>query len=317
MGTDTFGGCMDSDPSAPEEQTVAKLKRELKGKAVLLSELSDELERVRVCRADVTTELAATISEEFSAPMQSIYDSAHFVRDALMELRPLLRAYSSLADAVAGGQGADVLLARVRRLQAGIDADFVEEELGSAVDAVLTGARTLTDIVAATGEIGTRGGPAREPGDVNAAVQSAVMLARRTLGHVFAIEVDLADLPVIDCNLDELGRVFGSLLNATARALDDVSSEGSARVRISTRALPGRVVVSISDNGPGLSAHDRREVFEVLNGLPARALGLAHVHRTVVVDHGGMIRVRSDPGSGTTFFLELPICAWTALSEAA
>ncbi|GAB4000188.1 sensor histidine kinase [Nocardioides marmoraquaticus] len=70
--------------------------------------------------------------------------------------------------------------------------------------------------------------------------------------------------------------------------------------------------VSVTDEGPGISAEGQQRVFEVFHrepaadGLPGDGVGL-HLARQVVEGHGGRMSVRSTPGKGSTFLVELPL----------
>jgi signal transduction histidine kinase len=72
--------------------------------------------------------------------------------------------------------------------------------------------------------------------------------------------------------------------------------------------------VSVSDEGPGISAEGQRHVFDVYHrestahGLPGDGIGL-HLARQVVEGHGGRLTVRSELGAGATFLVELPLSA--------
>ena len=70
-----------------------------------------------------------------------------------------------------------------------------------------------------------------------------------------------------------------------------------------------RVIVSVSDNGPGVPPEIRDRIFEPFFTTrqhgPGTGLGLSLCH-SVVVDLGGHIRVHSPPGEGATFEVVLP-----------
>ena len=70
-----------------------------------------------------------------------------------------------------------------------------------------------------------------------------------------------------------------------------------------------RCRVEIEDNGAGIPAELQVQIFMpffTTKGSHGTGLGLA-VSRKVAIDHGGLLKVSSDVGRGTTFCLELPV----------
>jgi two-component system, LuxR family, sensor kinase FixL len=74
----------------------------------------------------------------------------------------------------------------------------------------------------------------------------------------------------------------------------------------------GLVRLEVQDEGIGISSEDQERIFERFErATPARhhyeGLGLGlYLTRQIVLAHGGSIRVRSAPGQGSTFTVELP-----------
>ena len=83
-------------------------------------------------------------------------------------------------------------------------------------------------------------------------------------------------------------------------------------VRLGARTEPGRVVVTISDDGPGIPGEDLPRIFDLFyRGTASRreqglGLGLAVV-RGVADSHGWEVRVRSEPGRGSEFEISIPL----------
>src|SRR4030095_2877391 len=91
---------------------------------------------------------------------------------------------------------------------------------------------------------------------------------------------------------------------------------GSLVVRTWHDAALNTVSIEVSDDGPGLAPEIRTKIFDAFFTTKpvgeGTGLGLA-VAYNIVKDHGGRIRVESEPGRGTSFVVDLPV---TATAEA-
>jgi len=107
-------------------------------------------------------------------------------------------------------------------------------------------------------------------------------------------------------------RVQQVLVNLIDNAIKYSNENGP--VVVSTTRLQDRVRISVKDKGIGIAAAEQRRVFEKfyrsdpeLTHLPAgTGLGL-YICRELVHRMGGVIDVKSKPGSGSTFYFELPV----------
>jgi signal transduction histidine kinase len=74
-----------------------------------------------------------------------------------------------------------------------------------------------------------------------------------------------------------------------------------------TRQNGDEVVVEIADTGTGLTTEECERLFTPYYTSKAHGTGLGlAIVQSVISDHGGSINVRSEPGRGTTFMIELP-----------
>jgi signal transduction histidine kinase len=113
---------------------------------------------------------------------------------------------------------------------------------------------------------------------------------------------------VIDGDRDRLAQVIGNLLS---NAIKYSPAGGAVRVHVELEG--DRAVLMVNDQGMGIDEEDRERVFEKFfrsseasARIAGTGLGLA-VAREIVETHGGEIRVQSEPGAGSTFWIELPL----------
>jgi two-component system sensor histidine kinase BaeS len=148
-----------------------------------------------------------------------------------------------------------------------------------------------------------------EPVDA-AAVAAEVVERFAPLAAPRAIHVDLRAEPAV-CRADR-DRVAQVLANYLSNALRH-APDGSLIV-VATSAAEGRVLLSVTDQGPGLAADQLEAVFERFYRVDAarsRASGGSGIGLAIVRALAGAMDATawaesSGPGTGATFVLELP-----------
>lgn len=272
--------------------------------------LVKELEQSR--RLEAIGQLAAGVAHEINTPTQYVSDNTRFLRDAVGELVEVLRGLRRCAEA-----DAPPTLAELRALLAGVDVDFLLEELSRSVDQSLEGLAHIARIVRAMKEFTHPAGDEKEPTDLNRTLQTTVLVASNEWKYVATIETDLApDLPPVECLSGEVNQVFLNLLVNAAHAVGDTLRDDPARkgrIAISTRAADGWVEVRIQDSGSGIRPEHRAKIFEpffTTKGVgKGTGQGLAIARNVVVSKHGGTLDFESEIGRGTTFIVRLPLAA--------
>jgi two-component system sensor histidine kinase KdpD len=136
------------------------------------------------------------------------------------------------------------------------------------------------------------------------------------------IRLHLADgLPNVRADHAQLERALANLLENAARYA------GDQPISINVSVAGDRLVLSVVDRGPGISAADLERIFEPFYRGPAAGsahderwsgsgLGLA-IAKGFIEGNGGTIRVESLPGQGTSFIVSLPIESTGATAVAA
>jgi len=97
------------------------------------------------------------------------------------------------------------------------------------------------------------------------------------------------------------------LLNLYLNAIQAMEQGGLLHVRVTRNAEAKETTITITDNGPGITAADQELIFDpyYTTKSDGTGLGLAIVHK-IMEAHRGDILVNSSTGEGTTVVLVLP-----------
>lgn len=229
---------------------------------------------VASARLAAAGELAAGVAHEVNNPLQAIVANASFLVDDLGDQaqreRPEWPRWLRYAHAIDSAAG------RCR--------ETVKQLLAFARPAGDGDAITAVPLAPLVTEIrGLLGG----------------MLVRQEVELAVAIDDDTA----VRSSRAELQAL---LLNLLLNALRASSAGGT--IRLEARAVPGGVVITVSDEGVGMTEAVRERALEpFFTAWPqgdGNGLGLAIVAR-VVRSHGGSLDLRSAPGDGTTWTITL------------
>lgn len=115
---------------------------------------------------------------------------------------------------------------------------------------------------------------------------------------------ELQPVPKIMADPDQIGSVVTNLL---LNARDATGPHG--RIRVRTEHHDGRVVLSVADNGCGMSeAFVTESLFRPFQSTKKKGLGIGLFQsRSIIETHGGGMHVETEPGRGTTFLVTLPV----------
>lgn len=147
--------------------------------------------------------------------------------------------------------------------------------------------------------------------DVNAVVHETLALWAYELRitNITVMEALTPDLPQVLADAHQVKQVLLNLLINAEQAMLGAHGRGTVVIRTWSDAGRGVVVLEVRDDGPGVPADVQARIFdpffttkEVGKGT---GLGLT-VAFALVQEHGGRITLRSEPGQGASFFVELP-----------
>jgi len=125
-----------------------------------------------------------------------------------------------------------------------------------------------------------------------------------------AAEITIArGLPEVLGDRHQLQQVALNLIGNAVHAVGGLADGAPRRVSLDLGAESGRVVLRVTDNGPGISDEVRAQMFSPFftTKAPGEGTGLGlFVSYGIAEAHGGTLAVESRPGQGATLTLALP-----------
>jgi len=213
-------------------------------------------------------QLAAGIAHEIRSPLSSIYNAIYDLNEIVDRTRPEI------------AEDIDISMEEIARVQA-------------IINNLLDFARTGDDATTAV--------------DVNDMVTRTVRLMNKVLANQhISVEASLtAGDARVRFNDNAMKQTLVNLMTNAMHAMPD-----GGKLSLATRsyATSGLLELVVEDTGTGIPAEIINNIFNPFftTKEPGKGtgLGLSVVH-SAVTEHGGSIRVRSEPGSGTSFTLVL------------
>ena len=294
--------------------------------ATVLRDDRGQVSEVLVCTRDITARrareaasqqdskleslgrLSAGLAHEINTPIQYVGDNARFLSEAFTDLMRLVALYRENLTAETALPWSERLPA-MQRAEQEMEIDYLETEVPSAVAQTLAGIDRVATIVRAMKTFSHPGHDEHVPSDLNEALTATVTVTRHQVSQAADLELELAELPPVHCNIAELNQVFLNLIVNAADAVEETGRRGVIRV---TSAVDGAdVLISVSDTGGGIPEHIRAKVFDPFFTTKQVGRGTGQglpLARSVVHDgHGGTLSLDTEPGVGTTLTVRLPI----------
>lgn len=222
---------------------------------------------------DEKRDFIATISHELRTPMAAVYGAAETLLHRGDELPPRRRR-----------QLLEMIAAQASRLS-----QITE--------------RVLLTTQLDRGELALE----RQPVDVAELARASVDALRSQLPDDMSVEVDVA--PGVGSASGDADRLQQVLVNL----VDNAAKYGDGPVTVHVEQTDGVIRIRVADHGPGIALAEQERIFEKfyradpqLTRAPSgTGLGL-YISRELVQRMGGRLEVRSRPGTGSTFVVELP-----------
>jgi signal transduction histidine kinase len=160
----------------------------------------------------------------------------------------------------------------------------------------------------------------REPTDLSALVNEYMTLSyhamrARDKSFTASMKTDFdCDLNKILIIPQDIGQVLINLYNNAFQSMNEKTQMNipgyEPVISVSTKKLNGKAIITVRDNGIGITAKNKDKIFQpFFTTKPAgtgTGLGLSLSYDIITKEHGGEIKVESKEGEGAEFIITLP-----------
>jgi C4-dicarboxylate-specific signal transduction histidine kinase len=178
----------------------------------------------------------------------------------------------------------------------------------ASLERIIRDGNRASQIISRIRSLFKRNPPQKEPVDVNELILEMIDL-QHSEGIVDGVAIQTAldaDLPMLYADRVQLQQVVLNLMRNAIDAMTEIEDRPKQLYINSCKEHEGRVLVSFTDSGVGLSPDHADKIFNAFFTTKANGLGMGlAITRSIIESHGGRIRAKPRP-QGTTFEFTLP-----------
>ncbi len=300
------------------ESLLSKTIQDLQSSRTALSQRGQELEQAledvqamqsRLLMSEKMSALGvlvAGVAHEINNPVGFIYGNIEHTDQYIQDLLKLVSVYQTCYPEP---------LPAVQECIKDIDLEFVAEDLPKTIKSMQIGAERIKEIVLSLRTFSRMDEAEYKTVNLHDGLDSTLVI----LGHRFKktsqrpsirVTKKYGNLPSVACYAGQMNQVFMNILANAVDALETARTT-DAEIIISTAYQEEQVVVTISDNGPGISNTVQSKIFDPFFTTKAvgkgTGMGMAISYQIVVDKHRGQLLCKSVPNSGATFVIRLPL----------
>ena len=288
----------------------AMLEVKVTERTLALQESNDHLKRTQTQLVNAEKmaslgQLTAGIAHEINNPVNFISSNIPPLRRDIGDVLEVLAEYRDR-----GTKSDDPSLAEIRAKERSLDLDGSITELDAIIRSIEEGAGRTAEIVRGLRNFSRLDEDDLKLADLNEGIQSTLLVLAPQLNERVRVELDLGALPAVECHPGKLNQVFMNILNNAVQAIVGQQRSDEGCVRIQSRAVGDHVVISITDDGPGIQASVIGKIFDPFFTTKdvgeGTGLGLS-IAFSIVEKHAGKLTVDSIPSGGATFHITLPV----------
>lgn len=301
-----------------QEATITPVKNE-NGKIVSFVGVAKDISQQLMVEAQLRQaqklesigELAAGIAHEINTPTQYVTTNIKFLDESFGELIKNINGISTLRSNLNNNTSLEEMSAELDQMIDDESISYLTEDIPNAIKESEEGLRRISEIVKSVRQLAHPGETKKGYYSLNEIIKDATTVSANEWKYIADIELDLSpDLPEIPCLKGEMGQVILNLIINSAHAIEEQGKQDKGTIAISTFTEENFVVMTIKDDGCGMSQSVMDKAFDPFFTTKqvgkGTGQGLAITHNVIVTIHNGSIKIDSIKGEGTTLTIKLP-----------
>ncbi|XZN95798.1 MAG: sensor histidine kinase [Microcoleus sp.] len=262
-------------------------------------------------------QLIAGVAHEINNPVGFIVGNINHLENYLKDLLKVLNLYQTELS-----KPSEALQKQLEESEL----EFMVEDLHNIIASMKEGTERIRSISTSLRKFSRSDTDKKVAANIQDGIESTIMILKHRLKAnnqrpEISIIKEYGELPLLECYPGQLNQVFMNIIANAIDALDE-SNQGRSYEQIKAHPNvitvktelglpPNRVVIRISDNGPGIPESVKQNIFNPFFTTKSlgkgTGLGLSISRSIVVEKHGGAIDCISKPEGGTEFIIEIPI----------
>lgn len=284
----------------------------------LTTQLLDEQSQAKLLQTEKMAslgEMVAGVAHEIMNPVNFIWGNLEYLSNYSQDLLQLLQLYEAEISQPSP---------QVEQFKAEIELEFVINDLPQVISSMKMGAERLKKIIGALRNFSYLDEGSKRPVDLQECLDNTLLILSNRLKHQIQVTKNYQDIPAIHGYAGQLSQVFVNLIGNAIDAFNDLieqppHSNWQPTITITTQSCSsladpsntGWIAIQISDNGSGVPPAVQERIFDTFFTTKpvgkGTGLGLAISRQIIVEKHAGRINFWTEPGTGTTFEVLLPV----------
>jgi signal transduction histidine kinase len=249
--------------------------------------------------------LSAGIAHEINNPLAYVMSNNEYLLKTRLTIDKILLLNERF---VSGKMDAEALKSALKKLRTSLSFIEIGAEIQELIEDSDEGLRRINSIVRNLLDFSRPANNEKELSDMADGVKNALKLLKNQLVS-YNVTTSINALPLTMCNLSTINQVVVNLLINAKHACDAVD-EREGHIHVHTGFENEKIVISVTDNGCGMSDDVQTQIFNPFFTTKAvgtgTGMGMSLVY-TMVTDHLGTIDIDSAENEGTKVSCFFPV----------